>query len=73
MKKGRVRRRVNQSLLETTERLREDWLRQKRAVENSIDPDETVLYELRLAEARYLFLLKEARVLFSDKPSYPEW
>lgn len=68
-RKRRLRKQMDTSLLETLGRAKEDWLRQKKIVEKSIDPHEAVLYEVKLAEARYLFLLKEARVLFSDKPS----
>jgi hypothetical protein len=68
-RKRRLRKQIDTSLLETLSRVKEDWLRKKKIVEKSVDPHEAVLYEVKLAEARYLFLLKEAKVLFSDKPS----
>ncbi|HEU5139794.1 MAG TPA: YaaL family protein [Bacillales bacterium] len=68
-RKGRLRKQVNRSLMETVNRAKEDWLRQKEIVEKSIEPHDVVLHELKLAEARYFFLLREARVLFSDKLS----
>lgn len=69
LRKGKLRRQIKESLLETTERAKEDWLRQKHTVEKGIEPSDAVWHEVKLAEARYFFLLREARVLFSDKPS----
>ncbi|HET7578704.1 MAG TPA: YaaL family protein [Bacillales bacterium] len=68
-RKGYLRKQVSQSLVDLLARAKEDWLRQRAIIEKSIEPNETVLYELKRAEARYFFLLKEAKVLFPDKPS----
>jgi len=48
---------------------KEDWVGQKNIVDKSIEPNEQVLYELKKAESRYFFLLKEAKVLFGGHPS----
>lgn len=69
MKKGKLRKQRDASLLETVERVKADWLRQKQNVEKSIEPSEAAVHEMKMAEARYSFLLREIRVLFSDKPS----
>ncbi|MGV3488573.1 MAG: YaaL family protein [Tuberibacillus sp.] len=58
---GRIRKERQERLLKLLMECKERWLRQKRLVENSIDPSEEVLHQLRLAEAKYMFLLKEAR------------
>jgi hypothetical protein len=68
-RKRRLRKQINQSLLDAVNRAKQDWLRQKEMVDKSIDPPDTVLHELKLAESRYFFLLREAKVLFSDTPS----
>lgn len=44
-------------------RSKNEWMSKKKMIESSIDPSEEVLYQLKLAEARYLFLLKEIREL----------
>lgn len=65
----RLRKQMNDALLEAVETAKNNWLRQKDMIEKSIEPHELVLYETKLAKARYLFLLREVKVLFSDKPS----
>jgi len=58
---GRIRRERKEQLLKLLMECKDRWLKQKRLVENSIEPSEEVLHQLRLAEAKYMFLLKEAR------------
>jgi hypothetical protein len=60
-KKGRLRKEVTDSLLELMEYSKNEWLKQKRVIESSIEPSFEVLHQLKLAEAKYFFLLKEAR------------
>jgi len=60
-KKGRLRKELNDSLLEIMEQTKNEWLKQKRVVDSSIEPSFEVLHQLKLAEAKYFFLLKEAR------------
>jgi hypothetical protein len=43
------------------EHSKNEWLKQKRVVDHSIEPSFEVLHQLKLAEAKYFFLLKEAR------------
>ena len=58
---GRIRRERQERLLQLLMERKNHWLKQKRLVENSIEPSEEVLHQLRLAEAKYMFLLKEAK------------
>ncbi|ASS89695.1 MULTISPECIES: YaaL family protein [Aeribacillus] len=56
-----LRREFDQLLLQDLIELKEHWEYQKRLVEKSFDPSPEVLSSLKLAEAKYLFLLKEAK------------
>lgn len=41
--------------------MKNEWNRQKQLIDNSVEPSSQVLYELKVAEAKYFFLLKEAK------------
>lgn len=60
-KKGLLRKEMADSLIESLYRCKEAWMTKKQVIESSIDPSDEVMHQLRLAEARYLFLLKEVR------------
>ncbi|TGA96012.1 DUF2508 family protein [Sporolactobacillus shoreae] len=60
-KKGLLKKEMTDSLLESLSRCKQDWMTKRDVIEPSIDPSEEVLYQLKLAESRYLFLLKEVR------------
>ncbi|MFD3450479.1 YaaL family protein [Microbacteriaceae bacterium 4G12] len=60
-RKGYLRREYDEKLISLLEELKQEWLRQKRIVEQSIEPSEEVLCYLQLAEAKYFYLLKEAK------------
>jgi hypothetical protein len=62
-KKGLLRKEITQALLESLTRCKNDWMNKKEIIESSIDPSEEVIYQLKLSESRYLFLLKEVRDL----------
>ncbi|RYL90913.1 DUF2508 family protein [Sporolactobacillus sp. THM7-4] len=62
-RKGLLRKEIDDSLLESLNKCKEEWLNIQKVIESSIDPSEEVLHELKLAEAKYLFLLKEVREL----------
>ncbi|MFC4324334.1 YaaL family protein [Litchfieldia salsa] len=68
-KKGKLRKEFDEILLHQVESLKDEWMRQKRLIEKSIDPAEDVLNDLRIAESKYFFLLREAkqRKLFLGK------
>jgi hypothetical protein len=60
-KKGWLRKEYNEKLLLDLLELKEQWNRQKKIIEKSVEPSPEVLYELKLAESKYFFLLKEAK------------
>lgn len=61
-RKGWLKKQGDASLLETLQAAKGHWLRQKELIEKSVEPNENVQTQLKLAEARYFFLLKEAKV-----------
>jgi hypothetical protein len=60
-RKGWLRKEFDEKLLIQLEELREQWIRQKNLVEKSMEPSEEVLIELKMAELKYLYLLREAK------------
>ncbi|WP_369901561.1 YaaL family protein [Bacillus manliponensis] len=60
-KKGKLRKEYDEQLVATLEQVKLDWMRQRRIVEQSVEPSEDVLCHLKLAEMKYFFLLKEAK------------
>ncbi|HEK9103779.1 YaaL family protein [Bacillus pfraonensis] len=60
-KKGKLRKEYDDKLIAVLEKVKNEWLRQKRMVEQSVEPSQDVLCSLKLAEAKYFFLLKEAK------------
>ncbi|WP_028401892.1 YaaL family protein [Ectobacillus panaciterrae] len=60
-RKGYLRREYDEKLVGLLEELKQDWLRQKRIVEQSLEPSEEVLCHLQIAEAKYFYTLKEAK------------
>jgi len=60
-RKGHIRRQEEMKLYSLMNHFKERWEQQKILVSKSVDPPESVLYELKLLEAKYLFLFREAR------------
>ncbi|CAM4408620.1 hypothetical protein BAMA_18570 [Bacillus manliponensis] len=60
-KKGKLRKEYDEQLVATLEQVKLEWMRQRRIVEQSVEPSEDVLCHLKLAEMKYFFLLKEAK------------
>ncbi|MDM5152849.1 YaaL family protein [Bacillus sp. DX1.1] len=60
-KKGKLRKEYDDKLIVVLEQVKNEWLRQKRMVEQSVEPSQDVICSLKLAEAKYFFLLKEAK------------
>ncbi|WP_059174293.1 YaaL family protein [Bacillus sp. FJAT-27445] len=60
-RKGRLRQEYNEKFLNLLEEVKVDWQRQKSLLEKSFDPSEEVICQARIAEAKYFFLLKEAK------------
>ncbi|WP_243293077.1 YaaL family protein [Bacillus sp. FJAT-47783] len=59
--KGWLKKKYNEQLMKTIIQLKEDWNRKRDLVEKSVEPSPEVLYDLKLAEAKYFFLLREAK------------
>ncbi|MGM7724825.1 YaaL family protein [uncultured Metabacillus sp.] len=60
-RKGWLRNQYDQQLIQNLLDLKQEWNRQKQLIEKSVEPSSQVLYELKVAEAKYFFLLKEAK------------
>lgn len=60
-KKGKLRKEYDDNLIVLLEKVKNEWLRQKRMVEQSVEPSQDVFCSLKIAEAKYFFLLKEAK------------
>ncbi|MBM7606754.1 hypothetical protein JOC75_004834 [Metabacillus crassostreae] len=61
-RKGWLRSQYDQQLIQNLLMMKKEWNRQKQLVDKSVEPSPQVLYELKVAEAKYFFLLKEAKV-----------
>lgn len=61
MRRRAKKRQVDQHLLDTINQLKRDWQQIQSIVEKSIEPSEESLYKLNISQAKYLFLLREAR------------
>ena len=60
-KKGKLRKEYNQELFSQLEIAKKEWMRQKSLIENSVEPSDDILNELKVAETKYFFLLREAK------------
>jgi hypothetical protein len=60
-KKGRLRREYDEKLLIQLETLKQSRHYQKNLLEKCLDPSNEVIMQLKLIEAKYFFLLKEAK------------
>ena len=61
-RKGWLRSQYDQQLVQNLLNMKEEWNRQKQLVDKSVEPSTQVLYELKIAESKYFFLLKEAKI-----------
>nr|MDH3162182.1 YaaL family protein [Bacillus licheniformis] len=61
LRKKKLRKEFDNKLVEQLIHQKEEWNRQKRLIENSLEPSPEVLYELKVAEAKYFFYLREAK------------
>jgi hypothetical protein len=60
-RKGRLRNEFDEKLLTQLQRFKEQSQRQKLLLEKSFDPSEEVICETKIAEAKYFFLIREAK------------
>lgn len=61
LRKKKLRKEFDNKLIEQLIHQKEEWNRQKRLIENSLEPSPEVLYELKVAESKYFFYLREAK------------
>lgn len=60
-RKGWLRNQYDHLLVEKLVLMKNEWSRQKQLIERSVEPSPEVLFELKVVEAKYLYLLKEAK------------
>lgn len=60
-RKGWLKKQFDQQLIEQLEAMRNEWMNQKDLIEKSIEPSEDVLMDLKITEAKYFFLIREAK------------
>ncbi|MBT2658828.1 YaaL family protein [Bacillus sp. ISL-18] len=60
-RKGRLRKEYDEKLLAQLNRYKINWQQEKLLLEKSFDPSDEVICQAKIAEAKYIFLLKEAK------------
>ncbi|PFN74932.1 hypothetical protein COJ85_33345 [Bacillus sp. AFS076308] len=60
-RKGRLRKEYDEKLLAQLNRFKTHWQQEKMLLEKSFDPSEEVICQTKIAEAKYIFLLREAK------------
>ncbi|WP_111646627.1 YaaL family protein [Paranoxybacillus vitaminiphilus] len=60
-RKGWLKKEFDEKLIAELETVKNEWLKQKNLVEKVVEPSEAVLADLKIAEAKYFFLIKEAK------------
>ncbi|MED4224226.1 YaaL family protein [Neobacillus cucumis] len=60
-RKGRLRKEYDEKLLTQLNRNKINWQQEKQLLEKSFDPSEEVICQTKIAEAKYIFLLREAK------------
>ncbi|MDE5416317.1 YaaL family protein [Alkalihalobacterium chitinilyticum] len=66
-KKHRIRKEENERLLILIDEMKQKLTNQQLLVKKSLDPSPMVLNELKVTEAKYMFLLREARIRQTTK------
>ncbi|MFV8830432.1 YaaL family protein [Alkalihalobacterium sp. APHAB7] len=66
-KKHRIRKEENERLLTLIDEMKQKLTNHQLLVNKSLDPSPMVLNELKVTEAKYLFLLREARIRHTTK------
>ncbi|MDX8363393.1 MULTISPECIES: YaaL family protein [Bacillaceae] len=61
LRKGKLRKQYDKSLIKTIEEVKEDWEHHKQIVERSVEPSRELLNDLKIIESTYFFLLREAK------------
>jgi len=61
MRRKKRQRKIDRELLDTIFTLEAEWKKMRYIIDNSVDPVMESRQKLQLAEAKYMFLLKEAK------------
>lgn len=61
MRRKLKKRKIDEQLLDAIVTTKQEWQQIQLIVEKSIDPTDKVIYRQKLAQAKYLFLLREAK------------
>ncbi|NSL52322.1 YaaL family protein [Calidifontibacillus erzurumensis] len=61
-RKGKLKKETDQKLWESLNQLKEEWMRNKILVEKSIDPNVKLINDLKITEAKYFYLVREAKI-----------
>lgn len=60
-RKGRLRKEYDEKLLMQLNVYKTHWQQEKLLLEKSFDPSDEVICQTKIAEAKYIFLLREAK------------
>jgi len=60
-RKGSLRREYDEKLMELLEQQKNEWKRQEDIMGKSLEPSEDVICHFKITEAKYFYLLKEAK------------
>ena len=60
-RKGRLRKEYDEKLLMQLNRFKVHWQQEKLLLEKSFDPSDEVICQTKIAEVKYIFLLREAK------------
>ncbi|MBO8178786.1 YaaL family protein [Aeribacillus pallidus] len=60
-KKGKLRKQFDHQLLWQLEQAKSEWMRQKNLLQISFDYNEDLLSQTKICEAKYFYLLREAK------------
>ncbi|WP_088106146.1 YaaL family protein [Halalkalibacter urbisdiaboli] len=66
-RKGIIRKKENERLLENIEIMKQRYNNQKHVIYHSVEPSDEVVFRAKLTESLYTFLLREARVRKATK------
>lgn len=67
LRKKKLRKEFDNKLVEQLIHQKEEWNRQKRLIENSLEPSPEVLYELKVAEAVLFLFAGSKKKKFKDR------
>ncbi|MGP1910654.1 YaaL family protein [Metabacillus sp. JX24] len=60
-KKGWLRKEYDQLLIDDLLHMKSEWNHRKQLVDKSVEPSPEILYELKVSQSKYFFLLREAK------------